>query len=32
VVEFLNMRVKKKQKPIQLHGLGEDAKKEGLLD
>jgi predicted tellurium resistance membrane protein TerC len=32
VVEFLNMRVKKKQKPIQLHGLGEDAKKEGLID
>ena len=32
VVEFLNMRVKKKQKPIQLHGLGEEAKEEGLLD
>lgn len=32
VVEFLNMRIKKKQNPIQLHGLGEDAKKEGLID
>jgi predicted tellurium resistance membrane protein TerC len=32
IVEFLNMRVKKKQKPIQLHGLGEEAKKEGLID
>jgi predicted tellurium resistance membrane protein TerC len=32
VVEFLNMRVKKKQNPIQLHGLGEDAKNEGLID
>jgi len=32
VVEFLNMRVKKKQNPIQLHGLCEDAKNEGLID
>lgn len=32
VVEFLNMRIKKKQNPIQLHGLAEDAKKEGLID
>ncbi|MEY3321892.1 MAG: hypothetical protein RLZZ417_1475 [Bacteroidota bacterium] len=32
VVEFLNMRIKKKQSPIQLHGLAEDAKKEGLID
>jgi predicted tellurium resistance membrane protein TerC len=32
IVEFLNMRVKKKQNPIQLHGLGEEAKKEGLID
>jgi predicted tellurium resistance membrane protein TerC len=32
VVEFLNMRVKKKQHPVQLHGFGEDAKKEGLME
>jgi len=32
IVEFLNMRVKKKQNPIQLHGFGEEAKKEGLID
>ncbi len=31
-VEFLNIRMRKKQKPIQLHGYGETAKKRGLLD
>jgi predicted tellurium resistance membrane protein TerC len=32
VVEFLNMRLKKNQNPIQLHGVGEDAKKEGIIN
>ncbi|MBC7778452.1 MAG: TerC family protein [Phycisphaerae bacterium] len=31
-VEMLNIRMKKKQKPIQLHGYGETAKNRGLLD
>jgi len=31
-VEFLNIRMRKKQTPIQLHGYGETAKKRGLLD
>ncbi len=32
LVEFLNMRLRKKQAPVQLHGAGEQAKKEGLMD
>ncbi len=31
LVEFLNMRLRKKIAPIQLHGAGEQAKKEGIL-
>jgi predicted tellurium resistance membrane protein TerC len=31
-VEFLNIRMRKRQAPIQLHGYGETAKKRGLLD
>lgn len=31
-VEVLNIRLRKAQKPIQLHGPGETAKREGLLD
>jgi len=31
-VEFLNIRMRKVQKPIQLHGYGETAKNRGLLD
>ena len=31
-VEFLNLRLRKAQKPLQLHGYGETAKKRGLLD
>ncbi len=31
-VEFLNIRMKKAQKPVQLHGYGETAKQQGLLD
>ncbi len=31
-VEFLNLRMKKSKKPIQLHGVGEVAKNKGLLD
>jgi predicted tellurium resistance membrane protein TerC len=31
-VEFLNIRMRKQQTPIQLHGYGETAKKRGLLD
>ena len=30
-VEFLNMKLRKKTKPIQLHGYAEEAEKEGLL-
>ncbi|MCL4131766.1 UNVERIFIED_CONTAM: hypothetical protein GTU68_024186 [Idotea baltica] len=32
LVEVLNIRLRKKQKPIQLHGYGEEASAEGLLD
>jgi predicted tellurium resistance membrane protein TerC len=31
-VEFLNIRMRKAQKPVQLHGYGSTAKKRGLLD
>jgi predicted tellurium resistance membrane protein TerC len=31
-VEFLNIRMRKVQQPIQLHGYGETAKNRGLLD
>lgn len=31
-VEFLNMRIRKKVEPVQLHGAGEQAKADGLLD
>ncbi len=31
-VEMLNLRMRKTQKPVQLHGPGETAKREGLLD
>lgn len=31
-VEMLNIRVRKAQKPVQLHGYAETAKKRGLLD
>jgi predicted tellurium resistance membrane protein TerC len=31
-VEVLNIRMRKVQKPLQLHGPGETAKREGLLD
>lgn len=30
-VEFLNMRLRKRQKPVQLHGYPEQAAKEGLI-
>ena len=30
-VEFLNMRLRKKQVPVQLHGAEEEATKEGIL-
>ena len=32
LVEALNMRMRKKQKPVQLHGAGEQAKLDGILD
>jgi predicted tellurium resistance membrane protein TerC len=32
LVEMLNIRMSKKRKPIQLHGYGETAKNQGLLD
>lgn len=32
LVEFLNMRLRKKQPPVQLHGATEQAKKDGILD
>ena len=32
LVEFLNMRLRKKQQPIQLHGFAEEAQEAGLLD
>ncbi|WP_236975226.1 TerC family protein [Membranihabitans maritimus] len=31
LVEFLNMNVRKKSKPVQLHGAQEEAKSEGIL-
>lgn len=31
LVEFLNMRLRKKRQPVQLHGYQEEAKKEGVL-
>jgi predicted tellurium resistance membrane protein TerC len=31
-VEFLNIRLRKKKEPIQLHGYGEEAVREGLID
>ena len=31
-VEFLNIRLRKRQKPIQLHGYAEEAVREGLID
>lgn len=30
-VEFLNIRLRKKKKPVQLHGISEEAVKEGIL-
>lgn len=30
-VEYLNMKMRKNSKPVQLHGAGEEAKKEGIL-
>lgn len=32
LVEFLNMRMRKKVNPVQLHGAGEQAKLEGIMD
>lgn len=32
LVEVLNIRLRKKQKPIQLHGYGEEAAAQGLID
>lgn len=32
LVEFLNMKLRKKRTPIQLHGITEEAKAEGLLN
>jgi predicted tellurium resistance membrane protein TerC len=32
LVEFLNMRLRKRQDPIQLHGIGEEAAQEGILE
>jgi len=31
LVEFLNMRLRKKSKPVQLHGVKEEAKQEGII-
>lgn len=31
LVEFLNMQLRKKQQPVQLHGIGQEADKEGLF-
>lgn len=31
-VEFLNIKLRKRQKPVQLHGMSEEAEKEGLFD
>ena len=32
LVEFLNMRLRKKHVPIQLHGIGEEAEQDGILN
>jgi predicted tellurium resistance membrane protein TerC len=32
LVEGLNMRLRKKQQPVQLHGAGEQAKNDGIMD
>ncbi|HFA50208.1 MAG TPA: TerC family protein [Bacteroidetes bacterium] len=32
LVEFLNMKLRKKQSPVQLHGAAEEAEMEGLLE
>ena len=32
LVEFLNMRLRKKHSPVQLHGATEEAEAEGLLN
>ena len=32
MVEFLNMRLRRRQKPIQLHGIKEEAIREGVLE
>ena len=32
LVEFLNLRLKKKAKPVQLHGIGEQARQEGIFN
>jgi len=31
IVEFLNMRLRKKHKPLQLHGISEEAHEEGII-
>jgi predicted tellurium resistance membrane protein TerC len=31
-VEFLNIRLRKKQRPVQLHGIGEKAVSEGMME
>jgi len=31
LVEFLNLRLRKKAPPVQLHGIGEEAEKQGIL-
>ena len=31
-VEFLNLRLRKKQHPVQLHGIGEQAVEEGIIE
>jgi len=32
LVEFLNLRLRKKREPIQLHGISEQGKSEGVFD
>jgi predicted tellurium resistance membrane protein TerC len=32
LVEFLNLRLRKKAPPVQLHGIGEQAKEEGMFN
>jgi predicted tellurium resistance membrane protein TerC len=31
LVEFLNMQLRKKQPPVQLHGYNEEARREGMM-